>query len=100
MIKLCQDSITQVASLPAEKLVPLWAGLAVFLHNYRRCLLVTKRKQLSLIGKLAFAAKVIPVGQFLYGGFWTVPSVPHLDLSRCRWSPPENLSPPNHTQQK
>lgn len=74
------DSVSQVASLPAEKLVSLRAGLAVFLHKHRSCLPATKRQLLSIIGKLAFAAKVIPAGRFFVRRLLDCAhSVPHLD---------------------
>ena len=53
------DTVSQVASLPQDKLVALMADLKAF-TALNKC---TKRTLLSLIGKLAFAAKVIPAGR-------------------------------------
>ena len=53
------DTISQVASLPQEKLVALLDDLGAF-SILKKC---QKRALLSLIGKLAFAAKAIPAGR-------------------------------------
>lgn len=53
------DTVARVASLPQDKLHAILHELAV-LCGQSRC---TKRNLLSLIGKLAFAAKVIPAGR-------------------------------------
>ena len=53
------DTITQTISLPQDKLRALMHELHTF-STMEKC---TKRNLLSLIGKLAFAAKVIPAGR-------------------------------------
>lgn len=52
------DSVSMTASLPPGKSQELLSGLAEF-SKRRKC---TKRQLLSLIGKLSFACKVVPVG--------------------------------------
>ena len=54
------DSVTQELSLPAVKLQEFLS----FIHDWcmrRKC---TKRQLLSLVGKLLFAARVVPAGRF------------------------------------
>ena len=53
------DTVAQVARVPAGKLSLLIQDLTAF-HTRQKC---TKRDLLSLIGKLAFAAKVVPAGR-------------------------------------
>ena len=53
------DTITMAVSLPSEKLEEL-IPLLEFWTSRKKC---TKRELLSLIGKLSFAAKVIPSGR-------------------------------------
>ena len=53
------DTVAQVASLPSDKLSAILQELHT-MATHRRC---TKQALLSLIGKLSFAAKVIPVGR-------------------------------------
>ena len=52
-------TITMAVSLPSEKLEEL-IPLLEFWTGRKKC---TKRERLSLIGKLSFAAKVIPSGR-------------------------------------
>ena len=71
------DTISQTASLPEDKLTKLRQELTTF-HSLKKC---TKRSLLSLIGKLAFAAKVIPAGRIfvrrLIEASTKVPSLHH-----------------------
>ena len=53
------DTISMQARLPEDKLSALLAELDTFTHLHT----CTKRQLLSLIGKLAFACKVIPAGR-------------------------------------
>lgn len=53
------DTVAQVASLPKEKL----DMILVVLQNFSTLQKCTKQALLSLIGKLSFAAKVIPAGR-------------------------------------
>ncbi len=74
------DSVTQVASLPTDKLVALDTALSEFVCKHRLHLTVTKRMLLSLIGKLTFAAKVVPAGRFFTRRLLdTAHSFPQLD---------------------
>ena len=57
------DSVSQMASLPEDKLQPMLAALRQHIVHYRAQTPVTKRSLLSLIGKLSFASKVIPAGR-------------------------------------
>ena len=54
-----QDTVAQIARVPQDKLSPLFADLHKF-HSRHKC---TKQELLSLIGRLSFAAKVIPAGR-------------------------------------
>ncbi len=58
------DSQSQVASLPVEKLNLLRLSLGEFLQKHRNRSPVTKRQLLSVIGRISFAARVIPAGRF------------------------------------
>ena len=53
------DTVAQIARVPQDKLSPLLADRHEF-YSRHKC---TKRELLSLIGRLAFAAKVIPTGR-------------------------------------
>ena len=53
------DTMHMEARLPPEKLDQIYRKLAEF-HHKKKC---TKREMLSLIGKLAFASKVVPAGR-------------------------------------
>ena len=53
------DTVAQILTLPPDKLASLLQELKTF-STLHRC---TKRALLSLIGKLAFAAKVTPAGR-------------------------------------
>ena len=53
------DTVAQIARVPHDKLSPLLSDLHEF-HSRHKC---TKRELLSLIGRLAFTAKVIPAGR-------------------------------------
>jgi hypothetical protein len=53
------NATTQIVSLPQDKLISLKHNLRAFTSRHK----CTKRELLSLIGKLAFAAKVIPAGR-------------------------------------
>lgn len=57
------DTIAMQARLPAGKLAALLEELAQFSHLYASHRTRTKRQLLFLIGKLAFACKVIPAGR-------------------------------------
>ena len=74
------DTIAGLARLPEDKLQALLAELDQFQRmatDYRCC---TKRQLLSLIGKLAFACKVIPAGRiFLRRLLDRAHSTSHLD---------------------
>ena len=71
------DTVAQTARVPPEKLSLLMQELSSF-RARKRC---TKRELLSLIGKLAFAAKVIPAGRIflrrLIDASTTVPLLNH-----------------------
>ncbi len=58
------DSRSQIASLPDQKLDSLRGSLIEHLQKHQERRPITKRKLLSLIGKLSFATKVIPAGRF------------------------------------
>lgn len=69
------DTVAQVARVPQEKLSQLLTELAAF-NTRQKC---TKRELLSLIGKLAFAAKVVPAGRiFMRRLIDATTTVPHL----------------------
>ena len=53
------DSVLQLIRLPQDKLEQLQQELQL----WRECKKTTKRKLLSLIGKLAFAARAVPAGR-------------------------------------
>ena len=53
------DSHLQQLRLPTDKLVPLRTEITAWLH--RRT--ATKREVLSIVGKLSFAARVVPAGR-------------------------------------
>ena len=53
------DTVSQVTSIPREKLAAIQQDLAAF-RSKTKC---TKGSLLSVIGKLAFAAKAIPAGR-------------------------------------
>ena len=71
------DTVAQTAQVSPAKLAPLMEELSTF-RDRRKC---TKRELLSLIGKLAFAAKVIPAGRIflrrLIDASTTVPLLHH-----------------------
>ena len=71
------DTVAQTARVPPAKLSLLMEELSTF-RDRRKC---TKRELLSLIGKLAFAAKVIPAGRIflrrLIDASTTVPLLHH-----------------------
>ena len=54
------DSVEQRISLPKDKLDQMLQELQLWLHHRRK---VTKRELLSIIGKLAFAARAVPAGR-------------------------------------
>lgn len=54
------DTLLMEACLPPDKLEQINQILADF-HHKKKC---TKREMLSLIGRLAFASKVVPAGRF------------------------------------
>ncbi len=59
LLRICFDSVAWEMSLPNDKLVALQHALQEW-DKRRTC---SKRNLLSLIGKLAFAAKVVPPGR-------------------------------------
>lgn len=74
------DSAAMQARLPQDKLSALLDELLLFQQLYVSHQSCTKRQLLSLIGKLAFACKVIPAGRiFLRRLLDTAHSVPNLD---------------------
>ena len=56
------DSVLQQICLPPNKLGEILAELTKWQSHHK----TTKRKVLSLIGKLAFAAQAVPAGRFFY----------------------------------
>ena len=84
------DTVRLQARLPEEKLAALMKELLKFSllpDSSRTC---SKRQLLSLIGKLAFACKVIPAGHIflrrLIDTTHTVDNPSHLILRQC-WTP-------------
>ncbi len=74
------DTVLKQARLPSEKLTALLEELSRFSSLYSCQSRCTKRQLLSLIGKLAFACKVIPAGRsFLRRLLDTVHSVEGLE---------------------
>ena len=70
------DTIKRQARLPQEKLTSLLEELHSFILLHRTERMCTKRQLLSLIGKLAFACKVIPAGRIFLMRL--------LDTAHCR----------------
>ena len=65
------DSVLQQICLPPDKLGEILAELTKWQSRNK-----TKRKLLSLIGKLAFAARAVPAGRFFIGHLITPPHTP------------------------
>ena len=80
LLGILLDTINQEAKLPDEKLAALLSELTEFKTLAASRQTCSKRKLLSLIGKLSFACKVIPAGRiFLRRLLDAAHSVKHLD---------------------
>ena len=80
LLGILLDTINQEAKLPDDKLVALLSELAEFKKWATIKQTSSKRKLLSLIGKLSFACKVVPAGRIFLRRLLNIAhSVQHLE---------------------